>query len=71
MGSEMCIRDRFKKNGDGFGHMVFSAVFGQSNLTPEKGFEVDAKDPTKEKLNDEEQSFLDFFQKTALGKNCK
>ena len=57
----------FERNGDAFGHLTFSAAFGKSDHKPRKGYAVSAKNAKKEKLNKEEQQFLDFFEKTALG----
>ena len=57
----------FERNGDAFGHLAFSAAFGKSKHNPRKGYAVSAKNAKKEKLNKEEQQFLNFFEKTALG----
>ena len=58
----------FKRNGDGFGHVTFNAVFSKDNHSPAKGYEFPARNyKESKKLNEEEKHFLDFFQKTALG----
>ena len=61
-----CVRV-LSDNGDLFGQLVLSRVFGQERNTPNPGFEVPAKDATKETLSSAEEEFVEFFVKTAKG----
>ena len=65
-----CI-DLFKANGDMYGQLVFNRVFCEERNAPTKGHAVDAKNAKTDKLSREEQQFMDFFLKTAMGKTFK
>ena len=61
----------FKANGDKYGHLIFNRVFDEERNVPTKGFEFHAKNAKTDRLSQEEEQFLDFFQKTAMGKTFK
>ena len=65
---DACIKV-LSANGDQFGQLVVSRVFGKKEHHPDEGFSVPAKDAKAAKLDPEEKEFLDFFQKTAEGEN--
>ena len=67
---DACVK-LLSENGDKFGQLVMSRVFGKKGNTPTKGFSVPAKDATNETLDREEEEFLEFFVKTAKGKQLK
>ena len=56
-----------RNNGDKFGYLAFTSTFKQKNLAPQYGHSVIAKNAKLAALSLKEESFLSFWQESALG----